>query len=201
MSAKVGRPSTRPVVGIGPAAARASGLQVGWTPKRVETLRLHTGQRCRPSCRIHSAGTSPLSVPARTERQPRARAGSEQGQLGTGQKTRSGWLPPPSTAIPPPCRGERGEEARCLGRSPPSGVPGAGAMGEERARWRWLSPGSPPPRCPVPSQMPAGRRTRAQPPKTIRGRSTYWEKSKMQHLFDCNSRSKSALPIFIFCQF
>lgn len=143
MASKEGSPSTEEELLPPTAAARASGRQVGCTPKRVDTLNPQTGQRRRPRARSQSAGTSPAKEPARCASmwvrmvvslvQPAARAGSEQGQVGTGQKTRP--CPTASTCIGPgpaadeaaveALRGERGE------RSPPTGVPGEGAM-----RWR-----------------------------------------------------------------
>ena len=62
---------------------------------------------------------------------PRARAGSEQGQLGTGQKTRDGWA-----AL------ARGERSRG-GRSLPTGVPGIGGPGFWASPMRWPLAGHP----------------------------------------------------------
>ena len=108
---------------------------------RVDTLRPHTEHRWRLCAWSQAAGTSPCKLPARrasmwacmvvAEAQPRARRGSAQGQPATGQKTRPATCATPSTSILAAApssaeaaarRGERGA------RSPPTGVPGEGAI-------------------------------------------------------------------------
>ena len=146
----------------GPAAARSAGWQVGCTPRRAETLRPHTRHRVRLLAESQAAGTSPWRVPARwesmcackdaTDCHPRCRAGSPHKHPSTGQKIRAGR--PSSTCMGWECeepRG-RGEWLRRRGRSPPTGVPGEGAMdvsrsGQSRAKpahqrsQTWVQPG------------------------------------------------------------
>ena len=162
MVEKVGRSGATAGLEGGPAAARSAGWQVGCTPRRAETLRPHTRHRVRLLAESQAAGTSPCRVPARwesmcackdaTDCHPRCRAGSPHKHPSTGQKIRAGR--PSSTCMGWECeepRG-RGEWLRRRGRSPPTGVPGEGAMdvsrsGQSRAKpahqrsQTWVQPG------------------------------------------------------------
>ena len=116
----------------------------GGPPKRLETERPQTPQRCRSWLSSQLWGTYPAKVPAKWASTwdcivvglalPRARSGSAQGHPATGQKRRA--APAPSTAMPAPPRGLRGELLHWRGRSPPTGVPGEGAMRRPRRRLR-----------------------------------------------------------------
>ena len=129
-------------------SSTGSGRQVGCTPKRVATPVPQTEHRVRCRACSQAAGTSPARWPVRWRStcrrrvvslvQPAHRAASPQGQPDTGQNKGPGPAagiatsgPPaaeggPSTSIgtPPPGAGA----ARREGRSPPTGVPGDGAM-------------------------------------------------------------------------
>ena len=92
-------------------------------------------QRCRPCCCSQAAGIAPARVPAMwastwlcmvvTLHHALVCEGTEQGQPGTGQKTREplcGPRPSTSIALTWAGRGDRGDRLRCRGLSPPSGA-------------------------------------------------------------------------------
>ena len=98
---------------------------VGWMPQRVDTLRPHTAQRCRPCACNQAAGTDPAR---------------EAGQVVVDVMSHGSYTGPTRTAgrISEPLTGQctrGGAESTCMeglrarrlaGRSPPTGVPGSG---------------------------------------------------------------------------